>query len=82
MFLYFIQKIMSGLLNLLELPHSHQVLALVRKMHFTFEEHWGCEKIFHLEVGRGIPKIALITSMVVSRYKFGAGLSEADKTII
>ena len=92
MYPYIIHKIRGGLLKMIERPSSQQVFTLARKMNRVLEEHWGCGDAGtvaqeHLGNGprqrpKGIPRIALLASLLDPRFKFGAGLAERDKAII
>jgi hypothetical protein len=63
-----------------------------KKMNSRFEEQWGCvdpgtAATEHLTEGprrwpKGIPRLALVASVVDPRFKFGPGFSEFDKTYI
>ena len=68
---------------------SVQAMQLVQKMLDCLEIHWGCGipgtvAIEHLTFGpnrrpKGIPKRALMASLLDPRFKFGPGLSEVDR---
>jgi hypothetical protein len=63
-----------------------------RKLNNRFEEQWGCgdpgkiatEHLTEVPQWRpkGIPKLALVASLVDPRFKFGPGFSDFDKTYI
>ena len=92
MYPYIMHKIRGGVVRLIDRPSSQQVFNLARKMNRLLEEHWGCGDPGtiaqeHLTTGprqrpKGIPKIALLASLLDPRFKFGAGLGEEDKTIL
>jgi hypothetical protein len=92
MYPYIMHKIRGGVLRLIDRPSSQQVFNLARKMNRLLEERWGCGDPGtiaqeHLTTGprqrpKGIPKIALLASLLDPRFKFGAGLREEDKTIL
>jgi hypothetical protein len=90
---YIIFKIRQGLQEVLTAPTSSvQAMQLVQKMLDCFEIHWGSGipgtvAIEHLTFGpnrrpKGIPKRALMASLLDPRFKFGPGLSEDDKTYL
>lgn len=84
MYPYILHKIRVGLNALLERPTSVQVLSLARKMNLLLEEHWGSGEpgtvaqehytVGHRQRPKGIPKLALVASLLDPRFKFGAGL--------
>jgi hypothetical protein len=93
MIAFIVWKIRRGLLNAIESQESsHHVVRLARKMNSRFEEHWGCQDpgtvaTEHLTEGprrrsKGIPRLALVASLVDPRFKFGPGFSEFDKSYI
>jgi hypothetical protein len=93
MIAFIVWKIRRGLLNAIASQESSQhVVHLARKMNSRFEEQWGCGDpgtvaTEHLTEGprrrpKGIPRLALVASLVDPRFKFGPGFSEFDKTYI
>ncbi len=93
MIAFIVWKIRRGLLAAIESPESSQhVNHLARKMNSRFEEQWGCGDpgtvaTEHLTEGprrrpKGIPRLALVASLVDPRFKFGPGFSDVDKNYI
>jgi hypothetical protein len=93
MIAYMIWKIRRGLLLAIESPQSSvHVSQLARKMNNRFEEQWGCGDpgtvaFEYLTEGprrrpKGIPKLALVSTLLDPRFKFGPGFSEQDKNAI
>jgi hypothetical protein len=83
----------GGLLLAMESPQSSlHVAQLARKRNNCFEEKWGCgdpETVAteYLTEGpsrcpKGIPRLALVSTLLDPRYKFGLGFSEQDKNAI
>jgi len=93
MIAYIIWKVRSGLAGAMESPQSTaHVRRLATQMNNKFEEFWGAGDpgtvaTEHLTYGprrrpKGIPKLALIATMLDPRFKCGPGFSEQDKTWI
>jgi len=93
MIAYIIWKVRSGLAGAMESPQSTaHVRHLAPQMNNKFEEFWGAGDpgtvaTEHLTYGprrrpKGIPKLALIATMLDPRFKCGPGFSEQDKTWI
>jgi hypothetical protein len=77
----------------IESPQSTEhVVQLATKMNNKFEEFWGpgdpgTVATEYLSFGprrrpKGIPRLALIATLLDPRFKFGPGFSEEDKNII
>jgi hypothetical protein len=93
MIAFILWKIRSGLHCTIESPQSTEhVVRLATKMNTKFEEFWGPGDpgpvaTEYLSFGprrrpKGIPRLALIATLLDPRFKFGPGFSEEDKNII
>ncbi len=93
MIAFMIWKIRRGLLDAIESPQSSgHVRQLAVKMNNKFEEQWGCGEpgtvaTEHLGEGprrrpKGIPRLALVASLLDPRFKFGPGFSNEDKNYV
>jgi hypothetical protein len=93
MIAFIIWKIRSGLHHTMESPQSTEhVVQLATKMNNKFEEFWGpgdpgTVATEYLSFGprrrpKGNPRLALITTLLDPKFKFGPGFSEEDKNII
>jgi len=90
---HIIWKIRKGLLHAIELPESSEhVKQLAIKMNYKFEEQWGCGTpgtvaTEHLAEGprrrpKGIPRLALVASLLDPWFKFGPGFSVQDRDYV
>jgi hypothetical protein len=90
---FIIWKVRKGLVHAIESPHSSShIVELATLLNNKFSELWGAGNpgtvaTEHLTEGprrrpKGIPKLALIASILDPRFKFGAGLSNEDKDSI
>lgn len=93
MIAFLVWKIRKGLDDAIESPQSSEhVRQLAVKMNNKFEEQWGCGTpgtvaTEHLSEGprrrpKGIPRLALVASLLDPRFKFGPGFSVQDKNYV
>jgi hypothetical protein len=93
MIAYIIWKIKKGLLHAIESPESSEhVKQLALKMNNKFEEQWGCGTpgtvaTEHLAEGprqrpKGVPRLALVASLLDPQFKFGSGFSVQDRDYV
>jgi hypothetical protein len=93
MIAFMICKIRKGLLHAKESPESSEhVVELATILYNKFKLQWGCGypgtvATEYLTKGprrrpKGIPKLALVATLLDPRFKFGAGLADDDKNYI
>ena len=88
MIAYIIWKVRKDLVDAIESPYSSlHIVELVTLMNNKFREVWGCGNPRTLIEGprrrpKGIPKFALVASLLDPRFKVGPGYTNHDKNYI